>query len=150
MGFANATGRFDELDLSIGETPPDMCMKDQFGNDVSLWQFYGQLILLDVSSEFQVLAPDVEEIWTDYKDQGFMYLTLLDRRHSIRHSIGRDSCTMGGRLFHHSACPADEKDIGTTVPTANPLDSDQSEHEVINDNITPVNEDSRADSNKDL
>ena len=67
--------------FDMGETPPDMCMKDQFGNDVSLWQFYGQLILLDVSSEWggpsQVLAPEVEEIWTDYTDQGFIYLTLL-------------------------------------------------------------------------
>ena len=67
--------------FEMGETPPDMCMKDQFGNDVSLWQFFGQVVLLDVSSEWsgpsQVIAPEVQTIWTDYKDQGFMYLTLL-------------------------------------------------------------------------
>ena len=67
--------------FGIGETPPDMCMKDQFGNNVSLWQFYDQLILLDVTSEWsgssQIRASGVEQIWTDYKSQNFIYLTLL-------------------------------------------------------------------------
>ena len=67
--------------FGIGETPPDMCMKDQFGNDVSLWQFYGQVILLDISAEWcapcQELATEVDHTWKDYEDQGFMYLTIL-------------------------------------------------------------------------
>lgn len=64
-----------------GETPPDMCMMDQFGNEVSLWQFYGQLILIDVSAEWcapcQELATEVDHTWKDYEDRGFMYLTIL-------------------------------------------------------------------------
>ena len=67
--------------FGIGETPPNMCMTDQFGNNVSLWQFYEQLILLNVSSEWsgasQILASGVEQIWTDYRNRKFMYLTLL-------------------------------------------------------------------------
>ncbi len=67
--------------FGFGETPPDMCMLDQFGNEVSLWQFYGQLILLDISAEWcapcQELATEVDHTWKDYEDQGFMYLTIL-------------------------------------------------------------------------
>ena len=67
--------------FGIGETPPDMCMKDQFGKDVSLWQFYGQVVLLDISAEWcapcQELATEVDHTWKDYEDQGFMYLTIL-------------------------------------------------------------------------
>lgn len=67
--------------FGLGETPPDMCMTDQFGNDVSLWQFYGQVILLDISAEWcapcQELATEVDHTWKDYEDQGFMYLTIL-------------------------------------------------------------------------
>ena len=67
--------------FGFGETPPDMCMLDQFGNEVSLWQFYGQLILVDVSAEWcapcQELAAEVDHTWMDYDDQDFMYLTIL-------------------------------------------------------------------------
>ena len=81
--WVNNTPRSD-LEASgfgFGETPPDMCMLDQFGNEVSLWQFYGQLILLDVSAEWcapcQELASEVDHTWLDYDDQDFMYLTIL-------------------------------------------------------------------------
>lgn len=67
--------------FGLGETPPDMCMTDQFGKEVSLWQFYGQVILLDISAEWcapcQELATEVDHTWKDYEDQGFMYLTIL-------------------------------------------------------------------------
>ena len=69
-----------------GQVPPDMCMLDQHGDKVSLWQFYGNVILLDVSAEWcapcQELAEEVDETWEDYKDQGFMYLTLLTENYS--------------------------------------------------------------------
>jgi len=67
--------------FSVGQTPPDMCMLDQHGDQVSLWQFYGQVIVLDVSAEWcapcQELAEGVDHTWQEFKDQGFMYLTLL-------------------------------------------------------------------------
>ena len=67
--------------FGLGETPPDMCMQDQHGDMVSLWQFYGQVILLDISAEWcapcQELATEVDHTWKDYEDQGFVYLTIL-------------------------------------------------------------------------
>jgi len=67
--------------FGLGEIPPDMCMQDQHGKTVSLWQFYGQVILLDISAEWcapcQELATEVDHTWKDYEDQGFMYLTIL-------------------------------------------------------------------------
>lgn len=67
--------------FGLGQVPPDMCMLDQNGDQVSLWQFYGEVILLDVSAEWcapcQELAEGVDETWKEFESQGFMYLTLL-------------------------------------------------------------------------
>ena len=54
-------------------------MMDQFGNEVSLWQFYGQLILIDGRRMVLrvKLATEVDHTWKDYEDRGFMYLTIL-------------------------------------------------------------------------
>ena len=64
-----------------GEIVPDAWFFDQSGNDVALWQFYGQVIALDIStiwcSPCRELAAHVDETWQDYRDQGFMYVTLL-------------------------------------------------------------------------
>ena len=70
-----------EEGFRVGETPLDLRMKDQYGNDVSLWQFYGNIILLDISAEWcapcRILAEETEHTYQDYREQGFMYLTLL-------------------------------------------------------------------------
>jgi len=64
-----------------GDIVPDFRLTDQFGDEVSLWQFYGDVILLDVStmwcSPCQKLAEDTAETYHDYKDEGFTYLTVL-------------------------------------------------------------------------
>ncbi len=67
---------FDE-----GEVVPDFLLNDQFGDPVSLWQFYGQVVVLDISTIWcqpcQQLAMGVEETSQDYADEGFVYLTVL-------------------------------------------------------------------------
>ena len=67
--------------FGIGQTPPDMCMLDQNGDSVSLWQFFGQVVGLDISAEWcapcQELAGGVDHTWQEFKDHGVMYLTLL-------------------------------------------------------------------------
>ena len=135
--------------FEMGETPPDMCMKDQFGKDVSLWQFYGQLILLDVRSEWsgpsQVLAPDVEEIWTDYKDQGFMYLTLLTED-MVSDTPSIETLAQWAEDFSITAPVLSDSEGYRTqlVPSAAypKLILINRNMMVINDRITPVNEDS--------
>ena len=39
-----------EQGFGEGDVPPDFRMLDQYGDDVSLWQFYGQLIVIDISA----------------------------------------------------------------------------------------------------
>jgi len=64
-----------------GDIAPDFRLTDQFGDEVSLWQFYGDVILLDVSTVWcapcQELAKDTAETYHDYKDEGFTYITVL-------------------------------------------------------------------------
>lgn len=65
----------------VGETPADFRLTDQHGDTVSLWQFYGDVILVDISTMWcapcQALAKHTEETWHDYQDQGFVYITVL-------------------------------------------------------------------------
>ena len=67
--------------FSEGQVPHDFRFPDQHGDEVSLWQFYGSVILLDISTMWcgpcQQIARDVDETWKEYRDQGFMYLTVL-------------------------------------------------------------------------
>ncbi len=71
--FAEGFGR--------GQVPPDFCLDDQTMAPVQLWQFHGQVIALDVSTIWcapcQVLAAGTEETYAHYKDDGFVYVTLL-------------------------------------------------------------------------
>ena len=64
-----------------GETVPDTRLLDQHGNTVSLWQFYGRVVLVDVSTMWcapcRDLAAHTEETQLDYAAQGFTYQTVL-------------------------------------------------------------------------
>lgn len=65
----------------IGDTPADFRLVDQFGDTVSLWQFYGDVVLVDISTMWcapcQALAEHTEQTWSDYRDDGFVYVTVL-------------------------------------------------------------------------
>ena len=69
--------------LEAGEIAPDMRLVDQFGNEVSLWQFYGDLIVLDFSTMWCApcaeLAEGVTETWEEFEGEGFQYLTILSQ-----------------------------------------------------------------------
>ncbi len=69
---------FDE-----GEVPPDFRLVDQHGDEVSLWQFWGQVVLLDVSTMWcapcRDIAAHAQETQDDYGADGFVYLTVLQQ-----------------------------------------------------------------------
>lgn len=66
----------------IGEVIPDFTMIDQFGNNVSLYQFYGYTIVLDFSASWcgpcQDAAPGMQELWEKYRSEGVMIITILE------------------------------------------------------------------------
>lgn len=75
--------------FSEGQVPPDFRMTDQLGDTVALWQFWGQVVVVDISTmwcaQCRTLAAGVDETWLAYRDQGFMYLTVLaqDLEHAV-------------------------------------------------------------------
>jgi thiol-disulfide isomerase/thioredoxin len=67
--------------LSVGQTALDIRGTDARGDEVSLWQFYGSTVLVDIStmwcSPCQELGVGSEAVYQAYKDLGFVYLTVL-------------------------------------------------------------------------
>jgi thiol-disulfide isomerase/thioredoxin len=66
-----------------GQVPPDLRLVDQHGDEVSLWQFYGDVVLLDISTMWcapcQELALHTQETQEDYEAEGFTYVTVLQQ-----------------------------------------------------------------------
>ena len=64
-----------------GQVPPDARLVDQYGDIVSLWQFHGMVIALDVSTMWcgpcQLLAREVDEVQEAYGHDDFIYLTMM-------------------------------------------------------------------------
>lgn len=69
--------------FGAGEVIPEVILQDQHGDTVDLWQFYGMVVVIDVSTIWcapcQDLATDVQAVTDDYADQGFVYTTLLSQ-----------------------------------------------------------------------
>jgi thiol-disulfide isomerase/thioredoxin len=66
-----------------GEVVPDFLLPDQHEDNVSLWQFYGMVTVVDVSTSWcapcQQLAGGVQAIADDYRADGVEYVTMLDQ-----------------------------------------------------------------------
>ena len=64
-----------------GDIIQDYTYFDQNGDRVSLWQFYGKIVLFDVSAEWcapcKILAEEVQATQDDYEDQGFVYVSYI-------------------------------------------------------------------------
>lgn len=67
--------------FSAGEVIPDFRLPDQRGQTVSLWQFFGDVVLVDISTMWcgpcRELAYETQATYEDYADSGFMYVTIL-------------------------------------------------------------------------
>lgn len=75
------SGELDGEGFSNGEVVRDFLLLDQNGDEVAMWQFYGQLIALDISTMWcapcRQLALEAEETSAEYAEHGFVYLTIL-------------------------------------------------------------------------
>jgi peroxiredoxin len=66
---------------TVGDTATDFTAKDQNNQDVSLYDYFGKVILFDFSADWcgpcRDEAPPLEELYNEYKDRGFQVITLL-------------------------------------------------------------------------
>ena len=64
-----------------GQVPHDFRFLDQHGDEVSLWQFHGRHVVLDISTMWcapcRKLAEGTEETATEYADDDVVYITVL-------------------------------------------------------------------------
>lgn len=71
----------EEEGFEVGEVVPDQCVPDQHGDDVALWQFYGSVWVLDVSTMWcapcQALARGLPEVTAHFEGEDFVYVTVL-------------------------------------------------------------------------
>ncbi|HJN73208.1 MAG TPA: hypothetical protein QGF58_04650 [Myxococcota bacterium] len=67
--------------FGVGEIIPELVGPDQYGDDVSLWQFYGLVTVVDISTIWcgpcQELARTTQETYEVYADDDVMYVTVL-------------------------------------------------------------------------
>jgi thiol-disulfide isomerase/thioredoxin len=67
--------------LSEGQIAVDIRGTDQHGDEVSLWQFWGLHVLVDISTMWcgpcQELGKGTEDVYQEFRDRGFIYLTVL-------------------------------------------------------------------------
>ncbi len=66
-----------------GQTVPDVRLVDQHDEEVSLWQFYGKLVVLDVSTMWcapcRELAETTQHTFETFGPDGLMYVTVLQQ-----------------------------------------------------------------------
>ena len=74
-------GQTEAGGFGVGDVVPETRMLDQTGEEISLRDFDGDVVLLDISTMWcapcQEVASHAEETFLDYRDDGFMYVTVL-------------------------------------------------------------------------
>lgn len=131
--------------FSNGEIAPDMRLLDQNGQEVSLWQFYGSVIILDVSTMWcapcQQLADEICSVQKDYEAQGFVYLSMLAQNERGALPSTED---VGEWTSDHEICAPVLGDDATwgqvlvpdgTFPRLSILDREMT---MVDDNISPA------------
>lgn len=67
--------------IGAGDTAYDFTLRDQNGDLVQLYQFYGQVIVLNVFVEWAYACQDItwtaQQMWEDLEDDGFVYLSVM-------------------------------------------------------------------------
>ena len=77
-GWADTEG---STGFAIGDQLQNMKGEDQFGNDVELYQFWGNVILIDFSAGWcppcRAVAANAEEEYRNHADKGFLIVHMM-------------------------------------------------------------------------
>lgn len=131
--------------MSVGQVAPDFRMMDQNGQEVSLWQFYGSVIIIDVSTMWcapcQKLADEICSVQGDYESQGFAYLTVLPQN-TVGEIPSQDDL-VEWTTDHNICAPVLSDDVGLgdvlvpdgAFPSLTVIDQDM---KVVNERIAPA------------
>jgi thiol-disulfide isomerase/thioredoxin len=88
---ASPPGNTEEEGFDQGQIISDFAYFDQYGDEVSLWQFYGNVVLFDVSAEWcapcKMLAEEVQHTQDDYTEQGFVYISYIAEGNSSQEPV---------------------------------------------------------------
>ena len=72
---------WEECSQNFGDHPCNFTLKDQLGNDRSLYDFYGDTIVIDFSTMWcgpcNSAASEAQEVKDAYGSEGFTYITIL-------------------------------------------------------------------------
>ena len=95
--------------FDIGQIIEDYPFFDQNGDEVSLWQFYGNVILVDISAEWcapcKILAEEVQVTQDDYADQGFVYVTYMAEANDSSDPVDLEILNKWAEDHHISSAP---------------------------------------------
>jgi len=77
----NFTAQRTSNGTMVGETAVDFSAKNQNGQNVSLYEYFGKVVLVNFSADWCAPCRDeaghLEKLFQDYKDKGFQIITLL-------------------------------------------------------------------------
>ncbi|MEL6345720.1 MAG: redoxin domain-containing protein [Myxococcota bacterium] len=119
---------FMEEGYDVGQIAPDMRMTDQHGDTVSLWQFYGSVVVIDLYAMWSLPAVQATREGERSPDalmeqhEGLTVLTLITER-----------------AYGYGADADDLRDWANTLSQAAPVVSDDERHHThfITDHIYP-------------
>jgi hypothetical protein len=68
--------------FEVGQTVPDVRVRDQHDDETALWQFYGEIVVVTVGAVWclpcQALAEDADAVLADFEGQGVVLVTVLE------------------------------------------------------------------------
>ena len=77
----NVTARIAVPGADVGAIATNFTLRDQNGNNVSLYNFHGSVILMDFTADWcgpcRVKAETAEQFYQQYKNRGFIYILVV-------------------------------------------------------------------------
>lgn len=77
----NFTAQPPSYGSTTGQSAPDMGGKNQIGEETTLYDYFGQVVLINISADWcgscREEAGHLEKLFQDYRDKGFYIIMLL-------------------------------------------------------------------------